>query len=103
MRTSKKGVFGLLESRNRLLTTHRRKILEKLAKGLTGFEIVEQGLKRHSRSDEHERSTHNLWMTVNDRTCNLSHSCCTVTNGTCKLKTTWHTIDPFHVFVVGSC
>jgi len=60
MRTRNQGIFGELESRDCLLATHRRKILEELAKGLSGFEVVEQGLQRHSRSDEDHRSAHDL-------------------------------------------
>jgi hypothetical protein len=65
MRASEKSVLGLLESLYCLLTADRGKILEKLGKGISGFEVVEESLERHAFAHEHRGAAHNLGIAVN--------------------------------------
>src|SRR2546425_11907525 len=50
-----------------MLLRNRRKILEEFCQRLSGFDVVEQDLKRYARPDEDRCATHDFGVAVNDR------------------------------------
>ena len=54
------------ESRDGLLTSNRRKVIEKLVQRVPAFEVIDQCLRRHTRADEHWGAAENLRVAVND-------------------------------------
>src|SRR5882672_7217912 len=56
----------LLQCRDRLFLRDGGEILEELRKGLSGFDVIEQGLKRNSRADEDRRPAQDLGIAMDD-------------------------------------
>ena len=59
-------VLRLIQSRDCLFARHAGKVFQKLAERMPAFEIVDERLKRDTRSDENRRASENLGIGVND-------------------------------------
>ena len=57
---SEQHLLRQLQHGDGLIAAHRREILEKFIEGITGFEIIEQRLHRHTSADEDGRAAENL-------------------------------------------
>ena len=66
MRTVRQGFACQLQRRNRLLTRHTRKRVEKRLQRVAGCEIVDQSLQWHTSTDEYRFAAENFRVAVND-------------------------------------
>ncbi len=55
----------MLQSSYRLLARDTRKIVEELIKRVSGFQIVNECLRRHAGPDKNWSSAKDFWITVN--------------------------------------
>ena len=65
-RTIEKRFLGLFECSDRLLPGNRWEIFQEIAERLSGLEIVDQRLERHTCADEHGRPAHDFGIAVDD-------------------------------------
>ena len=65
-RTSQQRSAREVERRDRLVALHGWELAEKLVQGFAAFEVVEQRLDRHARTDKHRRAPEDVRVTVHD-------------------------------------
>jgi len=53
-------LLGQLQNRQRVLTTHRRKVLQEMIERIPFFEIVEEGLHGNPGACKHHGAAHDL-------------------------------------------
>lgn len=56
----------MFECGNRLLSRHRGEIVEEVRQGMATFDVVDQSLDRHTRSDEDGCPSEDLGIALND-------------------------------------
>jgi len=73
--SSRNGRYRLscdLERADRLVARNRRKRLEKVLQRVSGFEVIEQTLSRHTCANKYGRSSHDFGVGMND-VARISH------------------------------
>ena len=76
IRRGEKSVLGLLEGRHRLFAADSRKVVQKLAQRVTGLQVIQERLERHSRPNKDRRTAHDQWVTVHHGCGMIGHATC---------------------------
>ena len=64
-RCTEECLLGEFERRDRLIVGHGGKILEKVDKGMSTFQIVDEGLDGNPCANEHWGTSEDLWIAMN--------------------------------------
>src|SRR5271167_3964764 len=64
-RTARQRLMSRLQRRDNLLARDAWKIIEKLVKGVSFLDVIDQVAQRHPRSQEHRRAPENLRVAMN--------------------------------------